>query len=73
MALVSRREGSKDGKTGYERLNGKRGAVRAIEFGGTIMLRKLLGQRVVHPLSIVWVERSHSLGGPIRQWREYGE
>jgi hypothetical protein len=54
--LLNRREVSKDGRTAYERLKGKRGVVPGIEFGEKITFKKSPGQRGVQSLSSLWSE-----------------
>ena len=45
--LLNRREISKDGKTSYERLKGKRGYIPGVEFGEK-MLYKKAAAKVAH-------------------------
>ena len=42
--LLNRREISKDGKTLYERLKGKRGYIPGVEFGEKVLYKKAAGQ-----------------------------
>ena len=54
--LLNRREISKDGKTSYERLKGKRGYIPGVEFGEKILYKKAAGQSGAHALSSLCAE-----------------
>ena len=54
--LLNRREISKDGKTSYERLKGKRGYIPGVEFGEKILYKKAAGQSGAQALSSLWAE-----------------